>query len=265
MNLPSFHLLFRNRHFITCLLSGLLLLVACEKGPVPLTTNSVISGIAYTETTNTEEGISVIATGPYGHSSAITDKDGHFTLPGLGNGTYFLDYSKEGFGSIRQYGIKLFGNDTVNAGRIKLFRKPGVRKLPTFKIPYMGIRPRNFPEKTWICIETDITQQNQAAYSFDLVLCLGNDESVSWDNCKIRYFSWGEQFNDNFCTFYVDPEYLLTHPDGSPFRSGDRVYMRGFPINKYEADGYLDTYLGVRQYSTLDKTRSTNVISFILP
>jgi hypothetical protein len=247
-------------------LSGLLLLVACEKQPVPLTTNSVITGVAYSGTTNTEEGITVVANGPYGKSSVVTDKNGHFTISGLGNGTYFLDFSKEGYGTIRQYNIQLFGSDTVRAVNTKLFKKPEVLKLPNFKAPYIGVRPRAFPERPWICIETDIIQQNAATYGFQLMLCLDTDENVSWDNNKIYDFSWDSQFNDNTCTFYIDPESLLRmNKDGFPFKSGDKVYVRGYPCNKDEFSGYIDTYLGVRQYSTLDKKRSTNVVSFIMP
>jgi hypothetical protein len=39
-------------------------------------------------------------------------------LSGLGNGTYYIDYRKEGYGTVRQYGIQLFGNDTARIGYI---------------------------------------------------------------------------------------------------------------------------------------------------
>ncbi len=235
--------------------------VSCEKDPQPLTTNSVITGIARCSDAYEYEGINILASGPYGQSSAQTDINGHFEIPGLGNGTYCLDYSKEGYGTIRQYNIQLFGNDTVNAVIVELFKKPEVRYLPFLENAYNDIRPRSYPQKTYVCIDTNLSPTAES-FALQFLLCLGTDENVSWNNCRVYDFSWEMAVNGEQMTLYLDPDRLHNI---YLFGKGEKVFVRGYLCNKQESSGYIDTYLGTRQYSTLDKTMSTNVISFIMP
>lgn len=261
MNRINTLLLFRNSLFILCLTLGCGLVISCEKDLVPLTTNSVITGTVYISAPVSAEGIMVVATGPYGQSSALTNANGNFLISDLGNGTYCLDYSKEGYGTIRQHNIQVFGNDTVRAYIVQLFEKPDVPKLPTFNKAYYDIRPRSYPQRSFISIDTDLAPTAES-FRLQFVLCLGTNESVSWNNYKVYDFSWEMAVNNDFMTIYLDP-YRLHNT--YLFNSGEKVYVRGYPCNKGESGGYLDTYLGIIQYSTLDKTRSTNVISFIMP
>jgi hypothetical protein len=236
--------------------------LSCEKDPVPLTTNSVITGTVHINSSGIDyDSTIVVASGPYGQSSALTDIDGHFVIPGLGNGTYLLDYSREGFGTIRQYNIQLFGNDTAYAVIVELFKIPEVKYLPVLGKAYNDIRPRYYPQKTFVCIDTDLSPTAES-FSLQFVLCLGTDEDVSWNNCRIYDFSWEMAVNSDHMTIYLDPDRLR---NTYLFRTGEKVYVVGYLCNKQEMYGYLDTYLGIRQYSTLDKTRFTNVISFIMP
>ncbi len=260
MNRLNFHLLFHN-----CLVAGLALIMlllpaACEKDPVPLTTNSVITGDVRTEDYD-REGITVIATGPYGETSVLADENGDFTFTGLGNGTYCLDYAKEGYGTIRRYNIQLFGDETVRVAQVVLYKKPGPEELPTLKEAYIGARPRTGPERPWICIDTYVLRQSSGYYIFQFALCLHTDKNVSWDNCRMRNLTWVGQYNGDRYSVYIDFMSMADYP----FRSGETVYIIGYPCNKSEAVGYLDTYLGTMFYSTLDKTRSTNVVSFKMP
>lgn len=266
MNQLSFRLLSLNNLIIYSLLSGLALLSGCEKEPVPLTANSIIKGTAGLRNGGDYSGIKVVATGPYGESSTLTDLTGSFQFTGMGNGTYCLDYSKEGYGTIRQYNIQLFGNDTALARGVVLYELPSPLKLPVLKRAFIGIRPRSYPEKDWICFETDVTRQNSEKYCFWFLMCMATDEKVSIDHNQLIDFSWSGQFNDDKYFLYIDIEWFLyLNRENLPFKSGDMVYVRGYPVNMEERGGYLDTYLGVKQYSTLDRTRSTNVISFIMP
>lgn len=261
MNRVNIHLLCRNSLFFLGLLLGSGFFQSCEKDPLPLTTNSVITGTAYISTSDSDEGIKVVASGPYGQSSALTDQFGNFVITGLGNGTYYLDYSKEGYGTIRQYNIQVFGNDTVRAYIVQLYEKPVIPKLPTFKKVYYDIRPRSYPQKYFVCIDTDLPPTAES-FRLQFMLCMGTDENVSWDNYDVYDFSWEMAVNNDFMTIYLDPDRLR---NVYLFRTGEKIYLRGYPCNKGESSGYLDTYLGIRQYSTLDISRSTNVISFIMP
>ncbi|MFO7621989.1 MAG: carboxypeptidase-like regulatory domain-containing protein [Bacteroidales bacterium] len=260
MSRLSFHLLFPDYLVAGIMLTSLLLATACEKDPVPLTTNSVITGNVRTGNYD-RDSITVVATGPYGKTSVLADLSGNFTFAGLGNGTYCLDYAKEGYGTIRQYNIQLFGGDTVRLSQVVLYEKPGPENLPTLKKAYIGIRPRSGPEHQWICIDTSIPRQYADSYIFQFALCLHTDKNVSWDNCRMRDFTWTGQYNGDSYSLYID----FTYMSDFPFRSGETVYIKGYPCNKSEAGGYLDTYLGIRLYSTLDLTRSTNIISFEMP
>ncbi len=232
-----------------------LLINGCEKDPVPLTTNSVIYGIAQADY---EGGITVTAFGPYGNKSTITDKDGNFSIDGLGNGTYYLEYMKEGFGTIRQHSIQVFGNDTVRAYITQLYRMPELKVLPAFLRAYTGVRPRNYPEKTWIAIDTDFRQENINEKIYQMVLFLGDRKDVSWSNSKQSGFSYDIQFNDQLMTIYIDIPRLS-------FKTGTTVYVIGYPCNNQENSPYLDTYLGRLLYSTLDKDHPSNVVSFVMP
>ncbi len=253
-------------------LAVILIINACEEVSGPMTVNSVITGGAYIAAPGTEEGILVVAHGPYGQGSAVTDTYGNFTISGLANGTYYLEYSMDGFGTMWQYDIRLYGNDTARAVYTQLYEKPPALKLPALKKAFIGVRPRNNPEPVWICFDTDIRRQNVADYGLQFMLCMSIHENVSWDNYEICDFTWSGQFNwdaylqDDVYSIYIDIRNLKNaYREIFPFPTGYRVYVKGYPCNKGESGGYLDTYLGVRQFSTLDKTRSTNTISFIMP
>jgi hypothetical protein len=258
MNLHNIHLSMR----ISLLLIGALLipgLLGCEKDPEPLTSNSAISGWAslYNIYTDEPTNIRVTATGPYGPKSAEVDPTGMFIIDGLGNGTYSIDYSLEGYGTLREYGIKLFGNDTVRVQGAQLFKMPsGI--LPSFTKAYTAIRDRYGPPTTFVCIETSLS--DYSTFGLDIMIYLNVSSDVGWNNYEYFYPAWDANFNDaNVHTIYIDPAVL-------PFESGSKVYLKGYPCNNQEYSyGYLDTYLGTRVFSTLDKSKSTTVLSFTMP
>lgn len=238
--------------------TALFLLAGCEKDPEPLTSNSVITGhaslfFAYSDQT---ANIKVTATGPYGQKTAMAEADG-FSIDGLGNGTYYLEYSQDGYGTLREYGIKLFGSDTVWARGANLFKIPS-SVLPSFTKAYTAIRDRYGPPTTFVCIETSIT--DHSVYGLDILIYMDVNEDVGWKNYQCYYPAGDANFNDaNVHTIYI-------HPDVLPFESGTMVYLKGYPCNNYEYQyGYLDIYLGERIFSTLDKSKSTTVLSFIMP
>jgi hypothetical protein len=241
------------------LTAALILLAGCEKDPEPLTSDSVITGFAslYYDYSDQQSDINVTATGPYGHKSAKVDPSGNFLIDGLGNGTYYLEYSQEGYGTLREYGIKLFGSDTVRARGATLFKLPTI-VLPSFSRAYTAIRDRYGPPTTFVCIETTIS--DYSVFGLDILIYMDVSENVGWNKYICYYPAWDGNFNDaNVHTIYINPEVL-------PFKSGTTVYLKGYPCNNLEYfNGYLDTYLGERMFSTLDKSKSTQVLTFIMP
>jgi hypothetical protein len=234
-------------------------MLACEKDPEPLTTNSAITGWAslYNEYSDESVNIRVTATGPYGHKSATVDASGMFMIDGLGNGTYSLDYSLDGYGTIRQYGIRLFGNDTARVQGAQLFKMPSVA-VPSFTKAYTEIRDRYGPPTTFVCIETSVS--DHSIFGLEVMIYMKTGSDVAWNKYDFFYPASDANFNDaNVHTVYIDPAVL-------PFKSGTEVYLKGYSCNTQEYYyGYLDTYLGESMLSTLDKSKSTTVLSFIMP
>jgi hypothetical protein len=260
MNLSNIHLFSRNNLLLTGLFLVTSLHFGCEKDPEPLTTYGVIRGHAGLYDVYTEEpaNIKITASGPYGNTSTTTEADGGFILDGLGNGTYYLDYSKEGYGTIREYNIRVFDDDTVFARGAALFQKPA-SAVPNFIKAYTAYKARFFPLTTYVCIE-ESANNNGTVFGLDLMLFMDTSPDVAWNRNGFSYPASDAYVNDdNVHTIYVPPSII-------PFESGTTVYVKGYPCNVQEYGyGYFDTYLGIPQYSTLDKSKSTNVVSFIMP
>lgn len=227
------------------LLSGFWLFVSCEKEPEPLTTNSVITGRADLDNTDYElpADIMVIASGPYGKKSAISDADGDYIISGLGNGTYYLDFNKEDYGTVRQYGIQLFGNDTVRAENVILYPLPS----PDFKMP-------RFIDAAWVegnlHISTNYTKQH---VFWETRLFFSTENNVSAGKYVATYgttCNWNNEIDV--------PRYVL------PFTGGTQVYVIGYSCNQRD-NGYLDTYRNERIFSTLNEDSYSNIISFTMP
>ncbi len=248
--------MFPDRRFFLPVVFLAVLFAGCEKDPVPLTTNSVIYGIARADYEG--GGVTVTAFGPYGNKSSVTDEDDNFSIGGLGNGTYYLEYMKEGFGTLRQYSIRVFGNDTVRAYITQLYRMPELVYPPALLRAYTGVRPRSYPEKTWIAIDTDFRQEEINKKIYQMVLFFSDKKDVSWSSSRQSGFFHDLQFNDQLLTIYIDIPRMK-------FKTGTTVYVIAYPCNNQENSPYLDTYLGRLIYSTLDKDHPSNVVSFVMP
>jgi hypothetical protein len=258
MNPHNTHLFTRNSIYAAEIIL-LAIILSCEKDPEPLTLNSVISGWAslYVKYTGEPTNIRVTATGPYGHKSINVDASGMFLIDGLGNGTYSLEYSLEGYGPIRQYNIQLFGNDTARVQGARLFKMPK-GAMPSFVKAYSAICDRYGPPTTFVCIETSVA--DPLTYGLDIMIFMNTGSDVAWNRYEIFYPASDANFNDaNVHTVYIDPAVL-------PFKSGTKVFLKGYSCNTLEYFyGYLDTYLGLRMFSTLEKSKSTTVLNFTMP
>ena len=257
MNRNSFLLFSRNSLIILMMISGSLLMVSCEKESESVFSNSVLYGTAelYWPSEGESPNIKVIACGPYGQSACMVEDNGNYQFSGLGNGSYYLEFSQDGYGTIRQYGIRLFGDDTVRAESVYLFKKIGDYEMPTFTSAYTA----QYNNTLSVWIETDLYRDDYAQ-GIPVMLFFNDQNNVSCENYRFSYPAWDYRFNDvEVPTIFVST-YIL------PFESGTEVFITGYVCNNNEYyNGYLDTYQGKKIYSTLDKTRHTNVISFIMP
>ncbi len=252
MNLNSILLLFRNR---AILLTGIVLWTltsSCEELPEPLFTNSVIHGNIdlYDSYDEALENISITAQGPYEKKKGLTDSNGDYQITGLGNGTYELEFSKEGYGTKYQYGIQLFGNDTVRV-RDELYKRMTGLKLPTLYEIHTQDTYSWLSEKK-IVITTSRSQGEIPARVF-----MSEDDGVSYNN-----FQW----TSNARTLKRNGfDKLMLIVDNLPFDSGKKVYLRVYICNPDEHWGYFNKYTGMLTFSTLEKDEHSSLMSFTMP
>lgn len=252
MNLNSIFLLFRNR---AILLTGIVLLTlasSCEELPEPLFTNAVINGNidVYYNNDEAPEAISITAQGPYEKKETLTDSKGDYEITGLGNGTYELEISKEGYGTKYHYGIQLFGNDTVRV-RDELHLRMIGRKLPKLYEVHTHETYHWLNEKT-IAITTNASQGDIPARAF-----LSEDEDVSYKNfqCTRNTYSGTRR----------DYDKVLMYVEDLPFESGRTIYLKVYICNPEEYYGYFNKYTGILTFSTLEKDEHSSVMSFTMP
>jgi len=231
-------------------------LCSCERNPEPLTENSILVGYAGHSSSNRDDSITVVAKGPYGTKSLTTDINGFYKFTGLGNGTYTLSFMRDGFGTIKQYGIQLFGGDSVRAYNVRLFRLITGYTVPDFvKISFGPIPRSNSSEHL-------ILSTHQKLGYFPLLFFMSKNRNVNnvvFNYIEGNYWVMGPFEKPNYDAIYIELRNL-------PFKSGEEVFIIGYVCNLDEFRvGYVDTYLGIDIFSTLKADQHTPVMSFIMP
>jgi len=251
MNQNSIHLFFRTRlGILTGIILGALT-CSCEELPDPLFTNSVIYGNIdlYYSYDEVPENISVTANGPYGKKKALTDSNGDYRIDGLGNGTYELEISKEGYGTMYHYGIQLFGNDSVRV-RDELFKRMTGIKLPTF------YEIRTADDYDWLNETTIVIPTSRSQGEIPARVFLSEDDEVSYKN-----FQWTSMAHAVKRNGFDE---LLLFVESVPFENGMKIYLKVYICNPDEY-GYFNKYTGLLTFSTLEKDEHSSVMSFTMP
>jgi hypothetical protein len=228
-----------------------------------MTTNSAISG--YTdvrESYGENANIQVVATGPYGQTTVQSGDGGHYLITGLGNGTYSLNFKKEGYGTVKMYNIQLFGNDTAFTGQVSLFKKYDNFTLPSFNKISVGSDPRFGPNPT-VIIETTMSASISLPDLVPIVLYTDSLNTVSYKSyarvLPVVYPAFAESGGGRIDLIFNPIGYL-------PFRKGTEVFFIAYVANPDEFRfGYFDKYLGTQQLSTLMTDKHSQVMSFIMP
>jgi hypothetical protein len=254
----NFLLCFRNSINLISIIAAALLIPSCEKRPDPLFTNSAITGYVYNwESIDENPGIKVVASGPYGQKTTETLDGGYYIIPGLGNGTYRLDFIKEGYGTIRKYGIQLFGNDTVYAGIVELFKKYDKYILPAFSGITIG--RSGSPDQLFVIIESVKLGFYEVT---PIVFFMDVKKNVDYKNYTLatRNYDLSGSYQESGKLNFYFPLYQL------PFKTGTEVFVIAYVANPDELySGYFDQYLGIEQFSTLIPEKHSQVMSFIMP
>jgi hypothetical protein len=236
-----------------------LFLQTCEKDPEPLTTNSAITGNVYWYDGNDEGKFTITARGPYGSKSIEGDNWQDFIIDKLGNGTYCVEFSKEGYGTYVRCNVQLFGNDTVRVPQVELLQKPADFEMPVLTGVYISYPDFSFPPSPILTIETDANDKNMCP---SLMFFFSRTADVSWNKYQGFQSGWHQSFDPvkKVWLIYLDTPFL----NGIQVHSGEIFYLMAYACGLMDR-GYLDTSLGIEVFSTLDKKRSSNVLDFTLP
>ncbi|NQU84847.1 MAG: hypothetical protein HQ541_03720 [Mariniphaga sp.] len=237
------------------ILTCILLLVSCEDEPVPVTINSAIWGYA-TDKWNHGINVEVIAIGPYGKENTITeDVDGYFMISNLGNGTYELEYAKEEYGTCKQFGIQLFGSDTVWTGRVELYERFDSLNMPVL---YEIIDQRQLTgfSNTSIAITTNLIWNWEMPPTR---VFIGKNDQVNSKNYLFSLNGFGLKRNGFERQLIVVNDFYSL-----PVKSGQTFYLAAYVCN-YSDPGYLNPYTGVKTYPTVNKESKSEVLTFIIP
>jgi hypothetical protein len=243
----------RNSFFLVVIL----LVMGCEKESEPLTTNSAIHTTA-TVWNDYAENIQITARGPYGDKSILVNSFSDYQyIEGLGNGTYNVSYSKDGYGTIEVQDIQLFGGDTVHISQVVLYKKPPKFTTPELMRAYIGY-PYGGNDK-FMCVETKFKEEDRP--NLQMIFFISTSPEVDWNRYNSYFESSSAVYNTSstWTAFVPFERYAM-----SVFKPGDHLYFRGYACNDSDP-GYFDYYHGLQVFPTMDKSRRTNVVDFILP
>jgi hypothetical protein len=239
------------------LLVIILITIGCEKDPEPLTTNSAIHTSAAVQDVENIHEIKITAKGPYGDKSILVPAGEYGYLEGLGNGTYNLSYSTDGYGTIELQNIKLFGGDTVHIGQELLYKRPPKFTTPDLVRAFIG-----YPyggDYAYLGIETKCKPEDRPNHQMIFFIGTFPDVDLNWFITYFRSFSaW--YIDDNTWTAFIP----LNEGIMTMFQPGDHLFFKGYACNNTD-QGYFDYYRGLQVFSTIDESRRTNVVDIILP
>lgn len=254
MKVHSIVSFFRNKIFLlTGIVLGVLTCSCGEEFSEPMFNASVILGnIDYNYSTDGDlypEGISIIARGPYGEKSALTNSNGIFEITGLGNGTYRLEISKEGFGTKYQYGIQLFGDDTVGVRDMLYERVQG--SIPTL----LSVETQN-TSFSWLQENSIAITTNKTSGKIPCKVFMAEYKDVSY-----KHYQWTAYVHSLYRRGF---EHLMLTVHDIPFESGKKIYLKLYICNP-EEEGYLNHYTGLWTFSTLEPDEYSEVMDFTMP
>lgn len=244
---------FRNSAFLILGMVLVILAFSCkDELPEPLFTSSVIQGriqLGYSSE-GAPEDILVTALGPYEKKTGLTNSSGNFEITGLGNGTYRLEISKEGYGTKYQYGIQLFGNDTVGVRDELYERAKGT--MPTL----LSVETQNtsfyWLNENSIAITTNRTATADVpARAF----------MAEYKDVDYKHYQWTGEARSLHRSGFDNMMFIV---DQIPFESGKKIYVRLYICNPYES-GYFNYYTGLWTYSTLEVDKHSPVMDFMMP
>ncbi len=176
--------------------------------------------------------------------SAITDKNGRYEFRDIQAGTYFITYTKEGFGTYKRYNCQFVGGripDLVNETILYEFSSVEILNIE------MNV------EGDRIIISGEITESRL----FSLQSFINDSADVSnthYDYTSDRFSYYSSIFPYSSFNFSYDLNFIT-------YQSGDEIFIVLYSSNGKDS-GYYDYETGMHIYPTLTKT--SEILSFTL-
>lgn len=246
---PKFiHLHYPSRWLI---LIGLIIIFGCaEEEPVPVTTDSAITG-RVNGLGSGGAAIEVTAIGPYGTKKTTAEDNRDFIIGGLGNGTYELEFSGEGYGTWKEFGIQLFGSDTVRMGYINLLEKYENLEMPDL----IGVTDQlSGISSDALVIRTAWKKELPPVRFF-----IGFNKKVDARNYEFTEFAGRTGLSSEPNRLFVLRNFYQL-----PLKSGQTVYIVGYVCNGSD-DGYLDLHSNQLVFPTVAEDTKSEVLQFEIP
>jgi hypothetical protein len=253
---------------------GLLsLIMSCDDStavvnPYPQFAND-IDGIAYAYSVDSvgnqidiDTGITVSVEGD--SLTAKTDSLGLWSIAGLPNGTYNLDFSKPGYGEKKLIGVPFVSSSTAGyfSGNITLY------PIPTYSVA--GITDSISISNGYVYVDGTFSGALPSHGYAEGYVFFGTSSAVSSNpNNYLAYtyagsniYSCSNNLPSN-STFAVCSDTATFLNDG--FKSGDTVYAIAYGgSDANNAVGYIDPATNKAVFTSLNPAPS-NVVSFVLP
>jgi hypothetical protein len=248
---PKFiHLYYPSRLLI---LIGLIVTFGCaEEEPGPVTADSAIIG-RVNGLGSADALIDVTAIGPYGTKKTTVEDNKNFIIGGLGNGTYELEFSGKGYGTWKEFGIQLFGGDTVRVGFVSLLEKYEELEMPNL----LGVTDNSQLaglSSDAVAIRTAWRKELPPVRFF-----IGFDKNVDTRNYEFTEFAGRTGMSSEPNRLFVLRNFYQL-----PLESGQTVYMAAYVCNGQD-DGYLDLHTNQRVFPTAAEDTKSEVLQFEIP
>lgn len=232
-----------------------------ESGPEPLHSNGRITGQVQSRDKILLDGAKIVAHGPYGNPSTLTGPDGVYELSGLGNGTYEIEFFKEGFGTIYRQGIQLWGNDTITMD-VRMYEMAEYQMPTLSSIVYYSSFP--FMNENSIGIITDIPDDNNEI--MQIRVFVNDSEDVSYKNYihSTQAHAVKRDHKTQVLVAEVNPQ-IVNSGGQHLFNNGITLYLIAYVCSIKESVGEFNEYYGVPIFTTVDEEQHSEVRAFKAP
>ena len=263
MNQRSFHLSCLDMNFKLAIIAIVMgsLCISCKKDPEPLFSQGMITGSITMSDGSDAANASIVAHGPYGSSSTLSDADGKYKLPGLGNGTYEIEFYKEGYGRKFMQGVQIFGNDTIYKNA-KLYKKADYKMPKLSSVLYYSSFPHM--DEYSVAIVTDIPEDNNE--EMQIRVFVSDAKNVSYKNYihSDQAYAFKREYNTQVLVARANPQIVNSNGERL-YEKGQTLYLIAYVCSIYDEIGEFNEYYGVSLFSTLDEQQHSQVIEIKAP